>query len=70
MFDLLPYYDTINPPFWQGGIWGGFGFILGYFPSVSCLVILVMSVFMPVSMVSVLYRLGGFTAAGGFLCGA
>ena len=65
MFDLLPYYDTINPPFWQGGIWAH----LGYFRSALFLVVFSMSIFMPISMVSVLESLGGIAAAGGFLCG-
>ena len=32
MFDLLPFYDTINPPFWQGGIY--FSQILSHLQSV------------------------------------
>ena len=51
MFDLLPYYDTINPPFWQGGISPDF------FKSSTCFICLLVIgtiAMMLVSMVSLL----------------
>ena len=51
MLDLLPFYDTINPPFWQGGISPDF---LKFSTCFICTLVIDTIAMMLVSMVSLL----------------
>lgn len=51
MLDLLPFYDTINPPFWQGGISLHF---LKFSACFICSLVICIIAMMLVSMVSLL----------------
>ena len=51
MLDLLPFYDTINPPFWQGGISPDF---LKFLTCFICALVIGTIAVMLVSVVSLL----------------